>query len=124
MERIGTELARRDRDGTGEWNGLALNWDDQDRDGTVCKSVQSDLRRYMRPDGRTNIKKVKGTFRDYANAHKRSIKETVRENVNANHLLEFREGPVVFRRGFARSTHSPHFAMLPRPQRLPKRSWN
>jgi len=26
MERIGTELARRDRDGTGEWNGLALNW--------------------------------------------------------------------------------------------------
>jgi len=26
MERIGTELAIRDRDGTGEWNGLALNW--------------------------------------------------------------------------------------------------
>jgi len=26
MERIGTELARRDSDGTGEWNGLALNW--------------------------------------------------------------------------------------------------
>jgi len=27
MERIGTELGRRDRNGTGEWNGLALNWD-------------------------------------------------------------------------------------------------
>jgi len=26
MERIGTELAIRDRDGTGELNGLALNW--------------------------------------------------------------------------------------------------
>jgi hypothetical protein len=27
MERIGTELGRRDRDGTGEWSGLALNWE-------------------------------------------------------------------------------------------------
>jgi len=27
MERIGTELAWQDRVGTGEWNGLALNWD-------------------------------------------------------------------------------------------------
>ena len=26
MERIGTELAIRDRNDTGEWNGLALNW--------------------------------------------------------------------------------------------------
>ena len=104
MERTGTELARRDRDGTGRRNG--------------CKSVRSDLRRYKRPDGRTNIKNVTGTFRDYANAHERSIKETVHENVNVNHLVVCQEGPVVFRRGFAHSTYIPHLAMLPRPQQL------
>ena len=35
MERIGAELARRDCDGTGEWDGLALNWQGEiNRDDT------------------------------------------------------------------------------------------
>ena len=60
MERIGTELGRQHRDGNGRRNG--------------CKSVQSGLRRFMRPDGWTDINNVTATFRDYANAHKRVSK--------------------------------------------------
>jgi hypothetical protein len=126
MERIDTELAWRDRDGTGDWNGLALNWDGETviapENGTDV-NPSSDLRRYMRPDGRTNIKNVTGT--SMRTRIKMSIKETVRENVNVNHLLvKCREGPVVFRRAFAPSTYNPHFAMLPRLHQLPKRYWN
>ena len=49
-----------------------------------------------RTDRETNIKNVTGTFRDYANAHKRTIKDMVCENVNVNHMVDCREGPVVF----------------------------
>jgi hypothetical protein len=129
MERIGTELGRRDRDGTGEWNGLALNWQGEivmapeDRtDVNPSRVTFADTCGLT--DGRTNIKNVTGTFRDYAKAHKRSIKETVRENVNVNHLVECRERPVVFGRGFAHSTYNQQFAVLPRLQQLSKRYWN
>jgi hypothetical protein len=89
MERIGTELARRDRDGTTEWTGLALKWQGEivialknGTDVNRSRVASADTRR------KTNIKNVSGTVRDCPNAHKRSIRETVRENVNANRLVE------------------------------------
>jgi hypothetical protein len=99
MERTGTELAGLDRGSTGRWNGLALNWQGQivvalDDVTGVNPSRENRIKACRQSDAY-----YKRTFGDNANAPRRSIKERVCENVNINHMVQCREGSMVFRLG-------------------------